>query len=68
MQHVHLVYTAYFSFFALKRGRTVFVRALKCLPGPISDCRLIDSSVLYYFVGNEGPQYSALSDLRFYPN
>lgn len=41
-------------FFALKRGWTVFVRALKRLSGPISDCRLIIYSVLYYFVGNEG--------------
>lgn len=54
--------------FALKRGWTVFVRVLKRLSGPISDCRLIVYSVLYYLVGNEGPQYSALSGMRFYPN
>lgn len=54
--------------FALKRGQTVFMRVLTCLSGPISDCRLIVYSVLCYFVGNEGPRYSVLTDLRFYPN
>lgn len=54
--------------FALEGGWTVFVRMLKHLSWPISDCRAIVCSVLYYLVGNEGPQYSALSDLRFHPN
>lgn len=43
------------------------MRVLKCLPLPISDCRLIVYSVLNEFMGNKGAQYSALSDLRFYP-
>lgn len=54
--------------FALEGGWTVFVRVLKHLSGPISDCRSFVCSVLYYFVGNEGPQDSALSDLRFHSN
>ena len=44
------------------------LRVHKHLSGSISDCRLIVYSLLYYFVGNEGPQYSVLADLRFYPN